>query len=616
VTLIVNNVLTQMEKNMKNRDKIQNYFKENYISISAIFGLFVLLLFYLKITTTNVPIMDYWRYMNEITEKVFNDTLEFSDLWKNIGVQRNPLIYFLLTINMKYFGLNTQIEIYSGAIIMAFNALIIFKIYYINIIKYHNQYKKVGQVLFVIIALAVFNFNQWEIITLQFSLSFMVRIMMYLIIFMLVDNFLICNNKNFKNVLIISLLIFITVCLVSQGYFPALVGTIIVLIFLHFILSYKSKHKMNINYYLIIFISILLSSIIYLYGITSDIQGSNSIKLFIHSLLNGEFLKGSILMLGTSILNSNLISNPENITLFYIIGLIILFSYIFALFIYFKNKMYERTYFPIMLITYSLINIVLIIYARMNLFNLTYLIASRYVCETTLGIIGILFILLDYILKILDNNNSQRSFSTKVMNNFSKLIIIIISISLCYTTLTEMKTGPYRKAYFENLVEMMIDIDNIPDDKLGAFQANNPDMVRSGVILMKKYKLGVFNDNNLVLYNNYIGSTLNTAKIINGIYEDGWIEKEAQFKIKTGDIGKIIINGYYPRPVTGNETINIYIDDKLNQSIKIEEESFIIEIDTKINSIANVKIINTFDFSANEPDIRRLSFILSSVEGK
>lgn len=601
--------------------KIITYYKKNNIIILSVILVLVVKLYYLYIATENVPIMDYWRYINEITDKVFANNITFDDLWKNSLVHRNPLLYILLIINMKYFGLNTQIEIFSGAIIGAVNCFIIYNIYLNTVLKYLTNNYKIGQILFIIIVTTVFNYNQWEINTLQFSLTFMIRIATFLLIYRMVDNYLHNIETRKHEALKIGIIILLAVCILSQGYFPAMVGTVIFAILLHFIITFKTEGKKYIKYYFIIFISIIASMLLYLNGLTSMTQGDNSIVLFTKSIFNGNFINGVIMMMGGSLISFEFVSKFGGIIIYYIVGTITFIAYAVALIIYFKNKIYKRTYFPIMLIIYAFINIVLIIYGRLSTFDLGYLASSRYTCETTLGLIGILLILIDYFLMLLDNKKNKWTSKITVSFLFTNLLICVIVICLCLSALMEIKTAPYRKIYDQNLIDMLFNIENTTDDELIAFQAYNPEYVRNGAELMKKYQLGVFNNklDNGKIENKKIkvvGHTLETAEILKGVFSDGWIEKISQFKILTGNEGRVILKGYYPDEITGKEIGKVYINGEKITSFIIKENNFTIELSTKVNSIVTITIENDFDFQAKKPDIRRLSFVLLSVEGK
>jgi hypothetical protein len=112
-----------------------------------------------------------------------------------------------------------------------------------------------------------------------------------------------------------------------------------------------------------------------------------------------------------------------------------------------------------------------------------------------------------------------------------------------------------------------------------------------------------------------VGNTLNSLASVRGKYEDGWIGENCEFKIQTGAKGKLLFKGYYPNKITGKETGIINVNDK-ETAFTISENSFSIEVNAPINSIATVKIVNKFSFAAKPPDTRKLSFILSDVEGQ
>ena len=69
---------------------------------------------------------------------------------------------------------------------------------------------------------------------------------------------------------------------------------------------------------------------------------------------------------------------------------------------------------------------------------------------------------------------------------------LFISIGIFLTDYKEIKIQNYRKIYCDNLINMMLNIEEYSDDELAVFQAGDPNLVRDGVELMKKYKLGIF----------------------------------------------------------------------------------------------------------------------------
>ena len=91
--------------------------------------------------------------------------------------------------------------------------------------------------------------------------------------------------------------------------------------------------------------------------------------------------------------------------------------------------------------------------------------------------------------------------------------------------------------------------------------------------------------------------------------------KACEFKIKTGEEGKVILNGYYPNEIDGNETGTIFIDGEPN-AFTITENNFTIELSAKPKSIITIKIENNFELKDTGNDTRTLSFILYDVQGR
>ena len=87
---------------------------------------FVLHIIYLSKSTLNVPIMDYWKYINYFETDIFGDKINILHLWKNDGIHRSPLQFIFFIFNVKIFSWNTQIEIYLGAVVMAVYTILIY----------------------------------------------------------------------------------------------------------------------------------------------------------------------------------------------------------------------------------------------------------------------------------------------------------------------------------------------------------------------------------------------------------------------------------------------------------------------------------------------------------
>ena len=109
-----------------------------------------------------------------------------------------------------------------------------------------------------------------------------------------------------------------------------------------------------------------------------------------------------------------------------------------------------------------------------------------------------------------------------------------------------------------------------------------------------------------------IGDSLDKLSIEGDYFSDGFIGKNISFYIKTGNQGKIYIQGYYPNEIKGNESVDVIISDKSHR-LYIKSNNFSFEFDVEKNKVEKVEIISNLTFKAKEPDIRDLSFIIKNI---
>ena len=124
-----------------------------------------------------------------------------------------------------------------------------------------------------------------------------------------------------------------------------------------------------------------------------------------------------------------------------------------------------------------------------------------------------------------------------------------------------------------------------------------------------------------VLLSNFIvGSTLDTAHIISGYYEDKWAAREFEAEFKSGEEGSLTINMYGVDKLNGNK-ITIFIDNKLYKEFDIKPGQNILELDVIKNKKIKLGIASQFTFRPNDydktnRDTRELAFVLNSINLK
>lgn len=458
--------------------RIKNYYDYNRLPIWMILIIFILSVVWISCSTANVPVMDFWRYICDLTTKVFRGEFSFSDMWQTMGGHREGFAYLLIALNIRYLHLNLSLWIYIGLILTLISCIFLYNYYKKVIITDYNRNGSydISKILFFIIPLVLFCFNQWEIFTLAFSFSFALRRALYLLMFVLMEKVIFNYNSIKKYMFEIIVLLLFIMLFISGGYLPAFVGAIIFCFILDSIFNYREKGFVPKQYCFITLV-IVFSMIVYSLGLSGVPQDTDILNIF-----SVELIKGILIMLGSSVVDTSYVDNLGiNFSIY--IGIIILVIYLFALFLYFYTKMWKKTYVPIMLILYSGINIFIINFARASKFGSSYLSSSRYSYETIMGIIGVSCILIRYMLSV--------NFKTK-KSKVSIVLIGIISIMLLSSYVAEFRMAKFRKSYQNNLIDIMYNIDSYSDDELSVFQANEPEQVRNGVKLMRDYNLGVF----------------------------------------------------------------------------------------------------------------------------
>lgn len=60
---------------------------------------------------------------------------------------------------------------------------------------------------------------------------------------------------------------------------------------------------------------------------------------------------------------------------------------------------------------------------------------------------------------------------------------------------------------------------------------------------------------------------------IYGFYGDGWLDEKAKVQVMAGSTGKIELSFNYPRDLTGDQKLSIYVDDRLRETVCFTEQA-------------------------------------------
>lgn len=100
---------------------------------------------------------------------------------------------------------------------------------------------------------------------------------------------------------------------------------------------------------------------------------------------------------------------------------------------------------------------------------------------------------------------------------------------------------------------------------------------------------------------------------ISGMYEDGWLMKESEFEVFTGDKGMISLSIYYPDEITNDMEICIYLNgiEYIKKGLVENSTSFIIECEKDTKQSLLIK--TNFEVLNKNTDLRELSIMLSNM---
>lgn len=459
-----------------------------FVTISTIIFFVLLGCWYINNASRNIVFMDFWRNINRIIpivkkEPFFN---VLDNLWFNDFGQSNYLQTLLVAIDIKYFNLNCLWEEYAGIVILTIQSIILIK--HINKIIFNSYQKNTKDLIYkiitsILIIVFVFNLNQWEILSLQFSLAFMIRILLYNIIFILFNNSII-NNKSFFKVGILS---FITITLLSQLYFPALLIScfFVQLVYYFFNMKVYKENKIFIKSLKFWIPSIIAVIIYFSFGVSNASAGDTSgISQIIILIKNGTFIKGFFYMLTSSLIHQNILTNISDLFII-LIGIFVFIILLFVIYYSIKQKNYKKALLPYLMIIYGFVSIFAIIYARGD-FGVFYLTSSRYTVETNCIWIGLLIL-------VMQLTSEQKIL--KITKIISSIGLCIVFILLIVSYKEEINISKYRGSYKDELINLIkeTELTQIEDEKLESFQSS-PELVREGIKKMKKYKLNIFSE--------------------------------------------------------------------------------------------------------------------------
>lgn len=441
---------------------------------------------YAMIAKSTVPIMDYWQWIATYGQRVLDGTISFSDYFNSdLGEHIQPIgmaINFGM-LRANNFNVAPMIEWgVFGRIIVA--GLVCVYFLWCEYVDKKQSYLLLGISAVAIIA-SVLNYNQWEMTIEPFSIGCIFRIFCYLLSFLYVDFFVnkiesqsIC--KNILRALLFGIYCGFLTLFVGAAYF---VGHLMAigLTSLYVLWIKRKSYKVYLYPMAVWAIVSFISACVYYYLVSLRGVSVKGDPFTVEDFL--VLLQAICYFWGGLLIHNQTMEQYGNMYCL-IIGMSLLIYIICNLIRYLRYDKSDKKLFPVACILYALSLSVAISFGRISRFDPSYLASSRYTIESSIGLVGVVWMGLSLA------RNSQSRLDKAVYG----LSVCIILLLLSNAANVEQKIAPYRKIYNDNLTEMMIDIDDYPDEALAPFQASSPDYVRDCVAFFKENNLSIFSE--------------------------------------------------------------------------------------------------------------------------
>ncbi len=444
---------------------------------------FALLFTYIWATATNYTYSDeIYAVRGGVVENYLNGTLSFADLWRPALSIRVLGYRLLLLADIKWFSMNSRIFVLIIPFLLLSSAFLIYTDYRKSLSPGCSP-EFIATTLFFL-TLIIFNIIQWQALIFRGALFFQLPMPFIIASFISLELYLSQGRKYWIPAFILTALaVLIFGGTIIFSFAPALSLT-----FLCYILTRRLSLK--IDFWLrASTISFFLVTLAFIY--IFKIYQNDYIQPFPYSFVTDIFSRPLEAMqfylsaFGASIIGIDVFFTYDYFSLRDIIltGVVVLLFYVFALTLFFKSRMYEKTYLPFFLITQVFFFLAFMTIARFGLNDISYSMSSRYTCVSLFGLASIVWILIFFL--------SQPAKPNVLMKSIINSLFVIIFSGLLLTSIVVWRVQPERKAKFEQLYDIAMRVDTATYDELLNFAAP-PELVRDSLRLLRKHKLNMY----------------------------------------------------------------------------------------------------------------------------
>lgn len=445
---------------------------------------FALLFLYVWTTATDLVFRDdLYLFKGGPVENYFGGTLTFADLWRPSDGQRFLGYNLLLLANIKWFSMSCRIFTLMIPFFIMASALLIYREYRKSLLPERSP--EFIAATFFVLALIIFNVIQWEGLLFGYALAYQSSMPFFIASFFCLELFLSNGGRNYA----FAAFLFTTLAvLVFSGKLYIVFGPALGATFLCYVLTRRSS--LTKDFWLrALMISLFLAAIAFLYAfdIYHDDYAYGSDPVFFAKEIFAkpwDAVQFLLAAFGASVVGVDAFFACTYFSFHHIaiLGLVVILLYIFALILFFKSKMHDKTYLPFFLIMLTLFYLGFMMFRRFGL-GIDYGMASRYTYISTFSLAALSWI---FIFALTRPVKPKPVFKGIILSGF-----IIIFTGLLLTSIIVWRIQPQRKDYLAQLPGIAMRVDTATPEELSKF-GERPEQVRDSLRLLREHKLNAY----------------------------------------------------------------------------------------------------------------------------
>lgn len=547
-----------------------------------------------------------WFDQIPLIEKFYTGTMTFADLLTRYGEHGMLGTNLLFLMNTVMFRMSTMFDVYLNDL----NVTVMACVLVASIRKSFSEDKRGWTYKICVVLASFFAFN-----ILQGSSGAMetqVRLgMLFSILAMAM-----CDRVLMENVTTQYLVGTICVIIISVNVFGTLYCFAAVPAICLFVLGRAVHSKRIVDKNMLLFTTFVLTWICYIFQyqlLAGGSVSSSGIFQTVAAIIRNpsDVITSFIGFCGSFVLGYPALADHRvSEDVYLIVGFFVCLTLIWGIYRFFKSGLYKRTMLPLLLISYTFFVWVLVIIGRYDQADNAWQWMTNfwYFVHTKVALVGVGW--------IIGYDLMHCSDKKKLAGAAAMIFLLCLAI---FGNILEFMRVPHEKTYYQEKQPYLFaeTMEQLPVDLNGNTPLlHSPEMTMQSIEILKKYNLSVY-----CYYDSFekmrtmvaIDLTQPGVEGKTGVYEDGWVAPNASISIRSGEENVAVLKGYYPGEITGDQIINIYIDDMLVTSFIISSPEFEIPFEIESNSNTEVHLESNFTVLASAPDIRELSFILADI---